>query len=108
MKGERMDDYEVIYTDDEERNAFHDGLPSSTEGRWRRRRPGRVVVAGSRRPTIIRHNVGGYSRPVIVQQPRRMFGGLSTGELVDMAAQILAAIQPLPGAPAAQGHVETD
>jgi hypothetical protein len=108
MKGERMDDYEVMYTDDEERNSFHDGVTSAADGRWRRRRPSRVVVAGSRRPTIIRHHMGGYSRPVIVQQPRRMFGGLSTGELVDMAAQILAAIQPLPGAPAAQGHVETD
>ena len=102
-----MDDYEVMYTDDEERNSFYDGVTSATDGR-RRRRPGRVVVAGSRRPTIIRHHTGGYSRPVMVQQPRRMFGGLSTGELVEMAAQILAAIQPLPGAPAAQGHVETD
>ena len=104
-----MDDYEVIYTDDEERNSFYDGVDRATDGRLRRRRPGRVVVAGSRRPTVIRHHAGGYyGRPVIVQQPRRMFGGLSTGELVDMAAQILAAIQPLPGAPAAQGHVETD
>ena len=102
-----MDDYEVIYMDDEERNAWYD-RSGATEGRWRRRRPVSIVAPGSRRPTIIRHPVGGYSRPVLVQQPRRTFGGLTTGELVQMAAQILAAIQPLPGAPAAQGHVETD
>jgi hypothetical protein len=46
---------------------------------------------------------------VIVQQPTsRPFGGLTTGELVEAGAALLAAIQPLPGAPGSTGHGETD
>jgi hypothetical protein len=80
-----MDEYEVIYLDDDERNAARDHRRSTTTRRHGGRR---VVVPASNRPTIIR--------------------GLSTGELIELAAQLLAAIQPLPGAPSAQGHVETD
>jgi len=50
-------------------------------------------------------------RPVVIQESepaKKGFAGLSTGELIEVAAQILAAIQPLPGAPVAQGEVETD
>lgn len=111
-----MDEYEVIYLDDDERNAFVKDHRRPSSGR----RPGggRVVFPPSRRPTIIRHHGGSGGsaivdrRPaqVVVHQPapRSVLGGLSTGEIVEMAAQILAAIQPLPGAPSAQGHVETD
>jgi hypothetical protein len=75
------------------------------------------MVPPSRRPTIVRPRPvsGGavYDRQpaqvVVHQQPSRMgIAGLTTGELIELAAQLLAALQPLPGAPSALGHVETD
>ena len=51
------------------------------------------------------------ARPVAYQEvepTKKGLAGLTTGELIEVAAQILAAIQPLPGAPVAQGEVETD
>ncbi len=110
-------DYDVIYLDDDERNA----RPATNDNRRRvvgNRRPGgsSVIVPPSRRPTVI--HSGGRSgggtaerRPVVIQESapaKKGFAGLSTGELIEVAAQILAAIQPLPGAPVAQGEVETD
>ncbi len=108
-----MDEYEVIYLDDDERNAVKDHRRATT----RRHGGRRVVVPASNRPTVVRY--GGsreatVDRPtaqVVVQQPQAMRSGLAgftTGELIELAAQLLAAIQPLPGAPTAQGHVETD
>jgi len=108
-----MDEDEVILLDDDERNAF-----------TRRRRPSRVVrrpggrsivVPASRRPTIIRHT-GGESadvfdrRPsqVVVAPSRPLLGGFATGELIEMATQVIAAIQPLPAAPTAQGETGID
>jgi hypothetical protein len=38
----------------------------------------------------------------------RGLAGLSTGDLVEMASQLLAAIQPLPAAPVAVGTVGVD
>lgn len=112
-----MDEYEVIYIDDDERNAVtRERRPSFDYSRPRTDRS-RIIVPASRRPTIIRQPVSASTpvsdrRPaqVVVHQPapRPILGGFSTGELVELAAQLLAAIQPLPGAPAAQGHVETD
>jgi hypothetical protein len=117
------DDFEVIYLDDDERNAtVRRATPSTSYSSSRPRPPSSAagfVSAGTRKPAIIRHyGTSGQQytadrhRPtqVVVHQPapRRGLGGLSTGELIDVAAQILAAIQPLPGAPPAQGHVETD
>ena len=111
-----MDDYDVIYLDDDERNA----RSRTNDNRQRvggTRRPGgtSVVVPPSRRPTVI--HSGGRSggtasrREVVIQESeptKKGIAGLSTGELIEVAAQILAAIQPLPGAPVAQGEVETD
>jgi hypothetical protein len=108
-----MDEYEVIYLDDDERNAF-----VKDHRRPGGRRPiGGIMVPPSRRPTIVRPRPvsGGavYDRQpaqvVVHQQPSRMgIAGLTTGELIELAAQLLAALQPLPGAPSALGHVETD
>ena len=111
-----MDDYDVIYLDDDERNA----RSRTNDNRQRvggTRRPGgtSVVVPPSRRPTVI--HSGGRSggsasrREVVLQESeptKKGIAGLSTGELIEVAAQILAAIQPLPGAPTAAGEVETD
>ena len=111
-----MDDYDVIYLDDDERNA----RAQHVDNRRRvggSRRPGgtSVVVPPSRRPTVI--HSGGRSggsasrREVVLQESeptKKGIAGLSTGELIEVAAQILAAIQPLPAAPVAAGEVETD
>ena len=114
-----MDDYDVIYLDDDERNARATSVSHRTGGGRRvvvgGRRPGAssVVVPPSRRPTVI-HAGGGRSsdrRADVIQdepQPKKLLGNLTTGEIVEIAAQILAAIQPLPGAPTAAGEVETD
>jgi hypothetical protein len=119
-----MDDYDVIYLDDDERNA----RATVVDGRGRpmgrpgivRPRPGgsSVVVPPSRRPTVI-HSGGSHGsqavdrRPtVIYSQPAQSklggLGNLTTGEIIELAAQLLAAIQPLPGAPSGVGDVETD
>ena len=114
-----MDEYDVIYLDDDERNARATLVDRRKAGGSGRvvvggRRPGgsSVVVPPSRRPTVI-HSGGGRPRaqPVVIQEeaaPKKLFGDLTTGELVELAAQILAAIQPLPAAPTAAGEVETD
>ncbi len=120
-----MAEYNVIYLDDDERNArpmVIDGRRPSMIGGVPGRRPmGGIVVPPSTRPTVIQSPNMGATRPyypaapqqptVVYHQPAPMASGLAgmnTAELVEVAAQILAAIQPLPGAPAAQGDVETD
>src|SRR5262245_9728067 len=120
-----MDPYDVMYVDDE-RNA-----PSPLlHGRFgmRPRQPTRrtIVVPPNRAPTII-HSPGGqpaaytsgytiappgyppfygpYTNPVGTFAARF---GLTMGELIDSAIQILAAITGLPNPPVAQGETETD
>jgi len=120
-------EYNVITLDDDERNArpvMVDRRPSMT-GFGRRPMQG-IVVPPSSRPTVIQTGGAGATRPyypaqqpyypaqqptVVYHQPEPQAAGLAgmnTAELVEVAAQILAAIQPLPGAPSAQGDVETD
>ena len=118
-----MDEYDVIYLDDDERNARAHVIDSRTkQGAMRpvRTRPGRtsVVVPPSRRPTVIHaggsQGSGSDHRPMMVYQPQQPvasrlgLGNLTTGEIIELAAQLLAAIQPLPGAPSGVGDVETD
>ncbi len=114
-----MDEYDVIYLDDDERNARTTVLDRRKAGGRMvvgGRRPGgsSVVVPPSRRPTVIHSGGrGGDRRAVVIQeepaqQQRKLIGDLTTGEVVELAAQILAAIQPLPGAPTGAGDVETD
>ena len=104
-------DYDVIYTDDE-RNADH------------RRRPGRrpggsrtVFVPPGARPTVITggSSAAGYYRPTYVPHAQPYMGdsiasrfGMTTGELIDIGIQALAAIQSLPAAPVAQGETSVD
>jgi len=45
--------------------------------------------------------------PVVVQRPRR-FAELSNGQVVELAAQAFAALQPLPAAPVALGKADDD
>ena len=120
-----MDDYDVIYLDDDERNARATVIDSRGRpirpGGMVRPRPGgsSVVVPPSRRPTVI-HSGGSHGsqasdrRPTVIysQPPQQSklggLGNLTTGEIIELASQLLAAIQPLPGAPSGVGDVETD
>ena len=109
-------DQDVIYIDDDERNAV-------------RRRPGPgwsprprsprtvVVPPGASRPMVIQSGGSapayGYPQPQVFypqQQPASFASrfGMTTGELVDTGIQLLAAIQPLPAAPVAQGEAGID
>lgn len=115
-----MDEYDVIYLDEDERNAVNDHRKGGSRVTVGTRRPGgsSVVVPPSRRPTVIHTGSSSSAagrvvarRPVVVQEGGSFRGGLaglSTGEIVELAAQILAAIQPLPGAPTATRDLETD
>jgi hypothetical protein len=110
-----MNQYDVMYIDDG-RNSDHRRLTRPTTGRS-------VVIPPSQRPTVV------YSRPT---EPTTAYGtpyavpygtpplyygpgtsfaarfGMTTGELLDTAIQILAAIRPLPSAPVAQGESGID
>ena len=115
-------DYDVIYID-EGRNAVTDhrrpgGRPASP---WRplpARTPGSrtVVVPPGARPTVITGTASGYYQPPAYYQPAyapamSSFAsrfGMTTGELIDTGIQLLAAIQPLPAAPTAQGEAGVD
>lgn len=108
-------DQDVIYIDDDERNAV-------------RRRPGPgwsprprsprtvVVPPGASRPMVIQSGGSspayGYSQPqvIVAQQPASFASrfGMTTGELIDTGIQILAALMPLPAAPTAQGEAAVD
>ena len=101
-------DYNVMYLDDG-RNADHrtqgGGAP------WGSRPPGQrtVVVPAGTRPTVITSRpTAPYGQPYGQPVPFAARFGMSTGELIDTAIQILAAIQPLPVAPTAQGEAGID
>lgn len=105
-----MDDYEVyvIDEDDDERNARNHRVVS---GGWKRG-PGMIRHPGGTR--VGRPSRWSGGRTVVVDRgpaqsvSRTIIGGLTAGELIEAAAQVLAAIQPLPAPPVAQGHAETD
>ncbi len=111
-------EYDVMYIDGDERNADH--RTGGNRPAWGSRPggPGQrtVVVPPGRRPTVITAgpsaSAPGYYRPqvLVAQQPTSLASrfGMSTGELIDTAIQVLAAIQPLPTAPMAQGDAGID
>ena len=110
-------DYNVIILDDDERNARPLAIDSRRPMAGVRRPMPGLVVPPSSRPTLIQ-SAGGYPRPYYPTQPTVVYqqapastgviAGMTTAELVEIGAQVLAALQPLPGAPIAQGAVETD
>jgi hypothetical protein len=77
-----------------------------------------VVVPPGARPTVITggSSASGYYRPTLVPQYPQYVDdtslasrfGMTTGELVDMGIQALAALQSLPAAPVAQGEAGVD
>ena len=110
-------DQDVIYIDDDERNAVRRPQVGNRPV-WapRPRSPRTVVVpAGASRPTVIQSGGSpayGYPPPpvFVAQQPASFAArfGMTTGELIDTGIQLLAAIQPLPAAPVGQGEARID
>ena len=121
-------DYDVIYVGDERNAVIKDHRaprrPGTSSGGWRPGVPPRtVVVPPGARPTVITggSSATGWYRPDYMPNyymaspyaaaPEPSFAsrfGMTTGELIDMGIQLLAALQPLPGAPTAQGEVGVD
>ena len=110
-------DYDVIYVDG--RNAVTDHRTNRPQGNWRPLPAGpsgsrTIVVPPGARPTVITGAASGYYPPAAFQPayaPAPSIGsrfGMTTGELIDAGIQVLAAIQPLPAAPTAQGEAGTD
>ena len=113
-----MDEYADIYYVDE-RNAVQTNdhrtggkaQPGSGPIRITSAQPVRTVYVN---PQGQRPVYGGQA-PVIYGQPMppqstaaSLLGKLTTGQVVDMVAQIFAALQPLPGAPVATKDAATD
>jgi len=103
-----MDDYADIYYVDT-RNADH--RTGSHPGNWRPTQPTRTVyVPPSRQPAAYAQPAPMiYSAPYPQQSlAASFFGKLTTGQVVEMVAQLFAALQPLPGAPVATRDTATD
>lgn len=101
-----MDETEVMFIDDERNARDHrtDNRSAGTAPVPFRPRTGRVVVRSpGRAPVVIREPA-----TVAEPEPRRVLGNLTTAELVEVGAQIVATLQPLPAAPVTTGRVETD
>jgi hypothetical protein len=101
-----MDETELIFIEDDERNARgdRDHRVGGTRSPFRPR-PNRVVVrTPGRQPVVVREQTATMAEP----EPKRMLGNLSAAEAVEVGSQILAALQPLPVPPVATGRVETD
>ncbi len=94
---------------DDERNA-RDHRTDNRTGRV----PGMVPVPIGRRAVPVYPGSAVAPRQVVIYQPPAaqertgLLGNLTTDEVVELAAQIFAAIQPLPLAPVASGEVGTD
>jgi hypothetical protein len=104
---------DVIVIEDDDFDDFEDYRNQARDhrtqaGRSRSRVRGRptAIVRGRGRPSSSGRIVGRPSNagPVV----RHDTGGLSYGILIDVGAQLLAAIQPLPAAPASSGETNTD
>ena len=116
-------DYDVIYVDEGRNATVNDHRPGRPSG-WRPvpapSRPAgsrTVVVPPGSRPTVITGNASGYYQPAGYYPPQPQYAqgssfasrfGMSSGELIDSAIQLLAALTPLPAAPTAQGESITD
>ncbi len=98
-----------------ERNAHHDYDKRHPHGRHPMQRPGQR--------TFVPHGYGSQRYPQ--QQPQviyaqgpglgvgiggagSLFGRVTTGQMIDMVAQIFAALMPLPAAPTATSDAGTD
>ena len=102
-----MDDYADIYYVDT-RNANDHRTGSSSGAQWRPSQPARTVYMPGR-------PVASFTgpAPMIYAAPQpsvasTLFGKLTTGQVVELVAQLFAALQPLPAAPVATRDASTD
>jgi len=110
-----MDDYPDIYYVDT-RNADSRDHRTSSHGTpvpWRPGQPIRTVyVPPGRQPVAYGQPV--YGQPLIYSPPPQQsmaasfFGKLTVGQVVDMVAQLFAALQQLPAAPISTEKADTD
>lgn len=107
-----MDEYSEIYflDDDDVRNAPR---RPSTDHRGPGR-PGRVLIGPAPRPrprpALVARPARVVEAPSDTQAPARSgpFANVTTGQLVELATMVIAAIMPLPAAPVVQGEPKTD
>lgn len=123
-----MDDYAQIYWLDERNAREHRGPAGrGPAGGWR---PGGGAGSGSapaqsvqviRYPNPAQVPAGYTTVPtgyvmqpmspdgvLMPQAPARYLGGLALGQIIEIASQVLAALQPLPAAPVATKEATTD
>ena len=108
-----MDESDIYYVDT--RNADHRTGASSSGGSWFRPvQPVRTMVAQPARvygpaPVVASGymTANGWVNP---QAPvgSSLLGQITTGQIVDLVAQIFAALMPLPAAPVATSEAATD
>lgn len=111
-----MDEYAQIYWLDERNAGPRDHRTQgnvTTSGGWRPsggvvRAPGVPVAVPARAPTSGWQPMTVAQPITVMPQPATYFGGLSLGALLEMAAQVLAAVQPLPAAPVATAETQKD
>jgi hypothetical protein len=102
-----MDDYADIYYVDT-RNADH-----RTNNGSRPVHGNRVPSGWSLSPAPRGPMQGGYPQPMMVAQPAPSFaaaflGKLTSGQVIDMVAQLFAVLAPLPAVPAVTKDAATD
>jgi hypothetical protein len=111
-----MDEFTYGYDDsllDDERNA---GRDHRKDNRLGRRVPGMAFGRPRTRPTPGGSGGDGGSRQVVIyreppmqaQARTGLFSNLTTDEIVELAAQVFASIQPLPAGPTASGDLRID
>ena len=106
-----MDESDIYYVDT--RNADHrtnQGNWASHGIPWRPGTPVRTVVA---QPTRVYTPASAYPAPYMAPYgaalpASSLFGRMTTGQVVDLVAQIFAALMPLPAAPTATSDAGTD
>ncbi len=102
-----MEDSDIYIVDT--RNADHRTQQGGTPWRPGARpvqtvyaQPSRVYTQQQAQPQII------YAQPPQTALASNIFGKVTAGQLVDLVAQIFAALMPLPGAPVATDSAATD
>jgi|SRR4051812_39792291 len=102
-----MEDSDIYIVDT--RNADHRTQHGGTPWRPGARpvqtvyaQPSRVYTQQQAQPQII------YAQPPQTALASNIFGKVTAGQLVDLVAQIFAALMPLPGAPVATDSAATD
>ncbi|CAN5398662.1 hypothetical protein BH11MYX1_BH11MYX1_15960 [soil metagenome] len=108
-----MHDDDVIYVDTRNADSRDHRTGNTSNGsRGPTTRPMTTVyVPGSSRSPVYAQQAPMYCPPPYTEQPSvaaTLFGKLTTGQVVDMVAQLFAMLQTLPSAPVATRDAGTD